>query len=76
MLMGQLGGELKKSKEDFIDHHNKIYSGNIPTWVIIEILSFGAISKLYKNLLITHKKGIIKIRLYITMNLLRVGYKP
>ena len=60
MLMGQLGGELKKSKEDFIDHHNKIYSGNIPTWVIIEILSFGAISKLYKNLLITHKKGIIK----------------
>ena len=38
MLMGQLGGELKKSKEDFIDHHNKIYSGNIPTWVIIEIL--------------------------------------
>lgn len=60
MLMGQLGGELKKSKEVFIEHYNKIYSGNIPTWVIIEILSFGAVSKLYKNLLITHKKGIIK----------------
>lgn len=39
-----------KNKE-FIKHHNKKYQGELPIWVAVEIISFGALSKLYSNML-------------------------
>lgn len=39
-----------KNKE-FIKHHNKKYHGELPIWVAVEIISFGALSKLYSNML-------------------------
>ena len=34
----------------FIRHHNKKYNGDIPIWVLVEVLSFGTISRIYKLL--------------------------
>lgn len=33
-----------------IQHHNYMYNGVLPVWAMVEIISFGTISKLYKNL--------------------------
>lgn len=33
-----------------IRHHNDVYNGILPLWALIEVLSFGSISKFYCNL--------------------------
>jgi abortive infection bacteriophage resistance protein len=38
------------STEVFINHHKQKYSGALPIWVAIELLSFGTLSKMFKNL--------------------------
>lgn len=54
---------IKKSRkgELFIEHHYKNYDGNIPIWVAIEVIPFGFLSKLYRNLSEDVKKHIAKI---------------
>lgn len=42
--------EVIRSNEVFVEHHNKKYSGNFPLWVVIELLSFGTLSKMFRNL--------------------------
>ena len=39
-----------KYRELFIKHHIKKYAGEFPIWVVVEILSFGNLSKLFKNM--------------------------
>jgi len=39
-----------KHKELFIEHHIKKYAGKFPIWVVVEILSFGNLSKLFTNM--------------------------
>jgi len=39
-----------KYRELFIEHHIKKYAGKFPIWVVVEILSFGNLSKLFKNM--------------------------
>nr|WP_281352589.1 Abi family protein [Cytobacillus depressus] len=53
---------IKKSRkgELFIEHHFKKYEGKIPIWAVIEVTSFGFISKLYRNLNENIKKHIAK----------------
>jgi abortive infection bacteriophage resistance protein len=46
--------------ELFIEHHYKNYDGEIPIWAVIEVTSFGLISKLYRNLNEEIKKHIAK----------------
>jgi abortive infection bacteriophage resistance protein len=54
---------IKKSRkgELFIEHHFKKYEGIIPIWAVIEVTSFGFISKLYRNLSEDVKKHIAKV---------------
>lgn len=49
-----------KDREVFIKHHNKHYSGNFPIWVIVELLSFGTLSRLFCNMHDDIKKIICK----------------
>ncbi|MCM3342020.1 Abi family protein [Paenibacillus sp. MER TA 81-3] len=46
----ELEKEIKRSQEIFIKHHIEKYEGKIPVWVAIEVLSFGALSKLFSNM--------------------------
>ena len=54
-----------KSKADnsnlpFVKHHNKTYSGDLPIWVAVEIMTMGNIHKLYNNLITSLQKVIAK----------------
>lgn len=46
--------------EIFIRHHKDRYEGNIPIWVVVELLSFGTLSRLFKNLCCDTRKYICK----------------
>lgn len=37
-------------KEIFVKHHNDVYDGQFPIWVLVELLTFGSLSRLFKNL--------------------------
>jgi abortive infection bacteriophage resistance protein len=56
----ELNKEIGRSQEIFIKHHFRRYEGNIPVWVAIEVLSFGALSKLYSNMKSEDKNHISK----------------
>lgn len=53
--------EIKKSKETFIAHYRNNYTSpeNPPSWMFTEVLSFGQLSMLYKNLRITDAKKAV-----------------
>lgn len=40
----------QQSNSLIIQHHNESYNGILPLWALIEVLSFGSISKFYCNL--------------------------
>lgn len=44
-----------------VQHHDKNYGGVLPIWAMSEIVSFGTLSKLYKNLLPEYKRKIAAI---------------
>ncbi|MDU4935714.1 MAG: Abi family protein [Peptostreptococcaceae bacterium] len=48
-----------KDKE-YIKHHKEIYDGKIPIWVVVEILSFTDLSKLYSNMKDHDRKKIVR----------------
>jgi len=37
-------------KEVFVKHHNDVYEGKFPIWVLVELLTLGTLSRLFKNL--------------------------
>lgn len=37
-------------KEIFVKHHNDTYDGKFPIWVLVELLTLGSLSRLFKNL--------------------------
>jgi len=45
-----LDKEIGRSQELFIKHHIEKYEGQVPVWVAVEVLSFGALSKLFSNM--------------------------
>lgn len=47
-----------RSSEDFVRHFRINYGGQLPTWVITEILDFGGISTLYSGLLAKDRNKI------------------
>ncbi len=53
--------EIGRSDEKFIDHHIKNKNSVFPIWVVFEVLSFGTISKFYKNMKTKDKKTISKL---------------
>ena len=56
----KMSSELARSRETFIIHHHRKYNSQFPVWVVAEIMSFGNISKLYKNMRTQNKKAIAK----------------
>ncbi|WP_317316506.1 Abi family protein [Peptostreptococcus russellii] len=53
----------------FIRHHNKKYNGEIPIWMLVEVISFGTISRIYK-LLTTDQQMFINKNLCSTSRIL------
>lgn len=53
--------EIGRSDEKFIEHHIKSKNSVFPIWVVFEVLSFGTISKFYKNMKTIDKKNISKL---------------
>lgn len=47
---GTVASEIGRSPDVFINHNFKNHDGAIPLWASVEILSFGTLSKLIKNL--------------------------
>ncbi len=37
-------------KEAFVKHHKEVYGGQFPIWVLVELLTLGVLSRLFKNL--------------------------
>lgn len=37
-------------KEVFVMHHKEVYDGQFPIWALVELLSFGSLSRVFKNL--------------------------
>lgn len=54
--------EAVRSKETFIEHYRNKYNGfpQLPIWMAVEIMSFGALSQLYHNLLRNDQIAIAK----------------
>lgn len=50
--------KIKKSDSKIIKHHTNKYDGHYPIWVILEILSFGGILKIFQALNDDDKKEI------------------
>lgn len=51
----------KSNKNKIIRHHIDHYEGKYPIWVVMEILSFGTVSKMYQGLPVDDKKDIAKV---------------
>jgi abortive infection bacteriophage resistance protein len=58
----ELDSLIDKSRkgEIFVQHHFNKYNGEFPIWAVIEVTSFGFLSKFYKNLKKDLKKHIAK----------------
>lgn len=50
--------------EAFIKHHKRKYNGKLPVWVIVEALSFGALSRFFSSLDVKIKKEICSTYYY------------
>ena len=48
--LSSISSEIARSNDVFIKHHYDKYEGIIPVWAAIEVISFGTLSKLIKNL--------------------------
>lgn len=52
---------LKKSQGTlFVKHHKKRYDNHYPSWVALEVATFGVVSKLFANLKTADKKAIVR----------------
>lgn len=50
----------RSNKELFVMHHKSKYRGEFPFWVAIEVISFGELSKLFRNLHDMIKVKVVK----------------
>lgn len=47
LLMDSINEDVERSKEKFIQTHKDKYEGKLPIWAVVEVTSFGDLSKLY-----------------------------
>ena len=52
--------EENEKNEIFVKHHNEKYDGEFPCWVVVELMSFGCLSRGFKNLHAEIKEEICK----------------
>lgn len=48
--MGVIASEISRSNDVFIKHNFQKHDGAVPIWAVVEVISFGTLSKLIKNL--------------------------
>ena len=48
--MSTISSEIARSTDVFIKHNFDNHEGEIPVWAVVEVISFGTLSKLIKNL--------------------------
>ena len=48
--MSTIASEIARSNDVFIKHNFDKHEGKIPVWAVVEVLSFGTLSKIIKNL--------------------------
>lgn len=48
--LAKISGEIGRSNDVFIKHNFDKHNGQIPLWAVVEVLSFGTLSKIIKNL--------------------------
>lgn len=56
----RLHAETQRSKEEFVKHFRSTYSEypNLPIWVATEVMSFGALSRMYSGMLKSDQKAV------------------
>ena len=60
-IMDAIGREeAVQHKSPIVKHHNDKYGGKLPVWAVVEVSTFGTISKLYKNMLLADQATIAK----------------
>ena len=47
-------------KEVFVKHHKDAYDGKFPIWVLVELLTLGSLSRLFKNLTVEVRDEICR----------------
>lgn len=57
-MLSDFEDAIKRSSEIFVGHHKRKYGGVFPIWVIIELTTFGTLSKIYNNLVDSDKDAI------------------
>lgn len=55
-----------RGRDEFVDHHDIVYGGNLPIWVLTDVLDFADLSKLYAGLT-AHDQGAIAEQFAVTM---------
>lgn len=48
--LGKIALQINQSCDAFVEHNFTNYEGAIPIWAIVEVMSFGTLSKIIKNL--------------------------
>ncbi|MDO4293451.1 MAG: Abi family protein [Eubacteriales bacterium] len=48
--MSAIASEIARSNDVFIKHNFDKHDGEVPVWAVVEVLSFGTLSKIIKNL--------------------------
>lgn len=48
--MSTIASEIARSNDVFIKHNFNKHEGEVPVWAVVEVLSFGTLSKIIKNL--------------------------
>ena len=48
--MSTIASEIVRSNDVFIKHNFDNHEGEVPVWAVVEVLSFGTLSKIIKNL--------------------------
>lgn len=49
-MMEVINTQICRSRERFVIHHRQKYGDIYPVWVVVEIMSFGNLAKMYSNL--------------------------
>lgn len=49
--LGMITSEINRSGDAFIQHNYQKHEGMIPVWAVVEVMSFGTLSKCIKNLI-------------------------
>jgi abortive infection bacteriophage resistance protein len=59
---GDLLGEVRRSREDFIEHFKSKYDGfpRVPIWMASEVMSFGTVSRMFEGMVRDHQAAVAR----------------